>query len=286
TALMPPICVAGFGIANFRWDIFGGAIYLFFINSVFIALSTYAIARFLRFPYVEYVDEGTRKRATRWISVFILLVIIPSGIFFYNLIQKVRIDGNFRAFIEQEVNNSMHEAVRYAINDTDSIYVATLVIAGPPISEDSMAYLRKRLPEYELENFKLNFVQAPQLREEELLSRTTLEVLATLQPMIDSRTARLDTLERIMARQISDSTKVRDLHRELSLLFPEVERMTLSQKAYSLSGQKNQSDTLALVILEWKPMGRTQARNAKKKVEPWLRERLSGQLDSLRVLHL
>ncbi len=286
TALMPPICVAGFGIANFRWDIFGGAIYLFFINSVFIALSTYAIARFLRFPYVEYVDEGTRRKATRWISVFILLVIVPSGIFFYNLIQQVRLDGNFQSFIEQEVNNSMHEAVRYAINETDSSYVATLVIAGPPISEDSMVYLHERLPEYELDNFRLNFVQAPQLQEEELLSRTTLEVISAIQPILDSRTARLDSLERMMARQISDSTKVTDLHRELVLLFPEVKRMTLTQEAYSLGEVKNQSDTLALVILEWKPMGRTQARNAKKKVEPWLRERLSGQLDSLRVVHL
>lgn len=289
TALMPPICVAGFGLANLDLKVLGGALYLFFINSVFIALSTYTIVRFLRFPYVEYVDEATRKKAVRWISVFVLLVILPSGYFFYNLIQRVRVEGAVQNFIETRVNNHNHEAVRYKIRNQpgDTLKECTLVISGNPISEDSMAYLRSVLPEYDLGGFKLNFVQAPQVREEELLETATLEVLEVLQPMMESRNARMDSLERMVQAQIADTLEFGRFQRELKLLFPEVNQLTLGRQAISVSGEEQTNrDTISVLLLEWKSMSRSARRQQQEKIEPWLRERLGREADSLRILHL
>ncbi|MEL7342929.1 MAG: TIGR00341 family protein, partial [Bacteroidota bacterium] len=99
TALMPPLCVTGYGLAKGQWDIFVGAFYLFFINSVFIAMATYMIVRFLRFPYIDFVDEKTRRRATTFVSLFVLLLIIPSFWFMVKSIQNLRRRTRIENFI-------------------------------------------------------------------------------------------------------------------------------------------------------------------------------------------
>jgi uncharacterized hydrophobic protein (TIGR00271 family) len=91
TALMPPVCVAGFGLATGRWDIFGGAFYLFFINSAFIAFSTYLIVRLLRFPMRTYVEKGKQKRMARAAAVILILVSAPSLYFLYTVYQKTEL---------------------------------------------------------------------------------------------------------------------------------------------------------------------------------------------------
>ncbi|MCB0501280.1 MAG: DUF389 domain-containing protein, partial [Bacteroidetes bacterium] len=50
TALLPPLCVAGYGLANFDLVIFGGAFYLFLMNTFFIMIATYLVVRYLKFP--------------------------------------------------------------------------------------------------------------------------------------------------------------------------------------------------------------------------------------------
>lgn len=78
TALMPPLCTAGFGLANGRWDMFAGAFYLYVINSVFIAAATLVMAKLLRLPARGEVDDATRRRHRAIITVALLLVLVPS----------------------------------------------------------------------------------------------------------------------------------------------------------------------------------------------------------------
>ncbi len=90
TALMPPLCTAGYGLATSQFQFFLGAIYLFTINTVFIALSSVAIAQILKFPISEVVAVANRKKINSWISVVIVLVAFPSIYFGYNLVQNER----------------------------------------------------------------------------------------------------------------------------------------------------------------------------------------------------
>lgn len=78
TALMPPLCTAGFGLANGRWDMFAGAFYLFLINGVFIAASTLAVAKLVRLPAVADVDPAVRARHRVLITVGLVAVLVPS----------------------------------------------------------------------------------------------------------------------------------------------------------------------------------------------------------------
>ena len=78
TALMPPLCTAGYGLATGKMNFFFGAIYLFTINTVFIALSSVLISQLLKFPIRTIVDEDQRKKVNGWITAVIIIVLIPS----------------------------------------------------------------------------------------------------------------------------------------------------------------------------------------------------------------
>jgi uncharacterized hydrophobic protein (TIGR00271 family) len=88
TALMPPLCTAGFGLAHWRLDIFSGAFYLFLINGVFIAFSSLVIARVLRLPTKAPIDPATRQRHRFWLGVLLVAVMSPSFLFGWRLVQQ------------------------------------------------------------------------------------------------------------------------------------------------------------------------------------------------------
>lgn len=101
TALMPPLCTAGYGLATGKFDFFFGAIYLFTINTVFIALSSVVVSQLLKFPIRTIGDEVQRKRVNRWITVVIVLTVTPSIYFGYLLVREERFNERAAAFIER-----------------------------------------------------------------------------------------------------------------------------------------------------------------------------------------
>ena len=99
TALMPPLCTAGYGLATGQINYFLGAFYLFTINSVFIALSSVAVSQILKFPITTIVDPDQRKKVNRWLSAVILITIIPSIYFGYGLVKKEQFVEDASKFI-------------------------------------------------------------------------------------------------------------------------------------------------------------------------------------------
>ena len=78
TALMPPLCTVGYGLAHLYWSYVFGALYLFFINSIFIALATFLAVKYLGFKSATIEDPKTKKRATRSIVAILIIVLVPS----------------------------------------------------------------------------------------------------------------------------------------------------------------------------------------------------------------
>src|SRR4051812_37611608 len=88
TALMPPLCTAGFGIATKHWNYFLGAFYLFFINAVFISLTTYVVSKYLHFPTGNFVHKELERKYSRWFTTISLIVLTPSIYFLYSVYQE------------------------------------------------------------------------------------------------------------------------------------------------------------------------------------------------------
>jgi uncharacterized hydrophobic protein (TIGR00271 family) len=148
TALMPPLCTAGYGLATFNMEYFFGAFYLFFINSVFISISTFLVVKYLKFPLVTYIEELRLKKYKRYAAVLLILTVIPSGVIFFNVIQETRFTIAAEKFIEERTKFEGSELINTRIDYSDTLSVINLFYIGEPIDEDKIIYMQDVLDLY------------------------------------------------------------------------------------------------------------------------------------------
>jgi uncharacterized hydrophobic protein (TIGR00271 family) len=157
TALMPPLCTAGYGIATWQPRFFLGAFYLFIINTVFIALATLITVRFLHFPYREKPDTEKARRAKRIIAVVTVITILPSIYLGYEIVVEARFRQQAARFIEQEASIPGDYLLQKQVNAPNRSIVLTF--GGKPIDPAQIAAMRSRLPAYGLEGAQLDVRQ-------------------------------------------------------------------------------------------------------------------------------
>ena len=116
TALMPPLCTVGYGLAIGNMSYAGGAIYLFSINAVFIALATYIVSKLLKFPMVRYADSKRRRRIAQVASLIALIVMVPSVILFLNLLDVQLFTNRTKEFVNNELKYDGAEVVKFTEN--------------------------------------------------------------------------------------------------------------------------------------------------------------------------
>ena len=293
TALMPPLCVAGYGIAHFflhglgegGLEIFSGAFYLFFINSVFIALSTYAIVRFLNFPYTEYVDINSRKKVVRYIAILSILVIIPSAYFMINIIRDFRRNKEIERFIETQVKTDKQEVFRYSYEPSDS--TLKLYITGEDyIGEEEEQRLNTVLDSSSLlSEAKLKLVQFNVSPEDRENLRT--EVGGALQELelrvasFGKKQLRIDSLSMQLSQIKADTLPFSQIKQELKVLYPDLQHLSFSM-ALETDFDKYQ-DTIPLFLVKWgNRIGPRTRRSNQVKMTDWLMQRL--QMDTVKVV--
>ncbi len=159
TALMPPICVAGYGLAKFSSKIFLGAFYLFFINAFFIGLATYLIVVWLKFPKRSQLDGVQRVRVVRFIIGFAVLMIIPSGFIFFNVLHKLNFDRNVKSFVNTEIRNDYRQPVQWDVLQTTTPPTLKVYIVGRAVGPDEGDKLQADLNRYGVGSLMLKFVQ-------------------------------------------------------------------------------------------------------------------------------
>ena len=106
TALMPPLCTAGYGLSQGNFDYFFGAMYLFTINTIFIALATFLVLKILRFPMLKYANSQRRKNIARIATLLALAAMLPAGWTFYNVLQETRYEQDYKTYLESEINQN------------------------------------------------------------------------------------------------------------------------------------------------------------------------------------
>ncbi|UKN02546.1 DUF389 domain-containing protein [Paracrocinitomix mangrovi] len=160
TALMPPLCTAGYGIANGEWSYFLGAIYLFILNSILIAASTYIFIRYLKFPKKEYVDPKVEKRVKGYTLAFVIIVVAPSIYMFYRMTKKSIFEQNAVTFIEQVVlptNDNIVVEPHYYYDGKDS--KITLDVSNYYADETVVKSWKSKLDDFDLEGVQLTIKQ-------------------------------------------------------------------------------------------------------------------------------
>jgi len=239
TALMPPLCVTGFGIANGMWTIALNSFYLFFLNSFFIALTTFLIIRLLNFPMRSYMDEREARR-TRWlITLFSLLIILPSGRILFEVLKERQRTAQIEEFIRTQFNNEqdtnpLTRCIDYTLIEADSSQQLVLQLVGEPIHEDSVQNYQARLGNFtQLENIQLNFLQSDQLELETVRAmQTQMDNLGQIARKLEINNNIRSQQEMLidMLQQKVDSLQLGfvpfpEVTREAKAVFPDLERI-------------------------------------------------------------
>lgn len=157
TALMPPLCTAGYGLATWELQYVFGALYLFFINSVFIAFATIITARFLQFPYTQLPEEKDELKAKRIIWAVVIITLLPSIYFGYDIVQQDKFKKQAIKFIEIEAVFPNDYLLQKSIDPEKK--AITLIYGGELIEEKEIELLKSKLPQYNLQKATLEIRQ-------------------------------------------------------------------------------------------------------------------------------
>ncbi len=157
TALMPPLCTAGYGLATLNFTYFFGAFYLFFINTVFIGFATLLTVRFLRFPLVHLQDEKAEKRSKIVVWLVVLFTLIPSLYFGFSIVEQNKFTASANSFVDKEAFFENDYLLKKDIDPKNK--KITLVFGGAPIEEPQIQALKAKLPYYNIDTSALTIRQ-------------------------------------------------------------------------------------------------------------------------------
>ncbi|MCB1141555.1 MAG: TIGR00341 family protein [Leptospiraceae bacterium] len=274
TALMPPLCTAGYGIAKGNIYFFFGAFYLFFINSVFISLATFILIRFMKFPRITFVDQETESKVKKFITGFVLITILPSIFLAYKIVTKSIFETKVNVFLKKEFNYRK-TLVLYKDIDFASKKVEVL-IAGEKISKNELSSLNEKLKDYNLEDTTLIIKDNNANLESELnnMKANILdEVLKKNSETIEQKNERIKKLELELANYKDRTFNTSEIYEELKAQYPNCESLVLesSKKA------KEESINLELVTIAIAKFSGKLNRNDKKKIIAWLKVRTKSE---------
>ncbi len=271
TALMPPLCTVGYGISLLNWHYILGALYLFLINSIFIALATFLTTKYLRFPLVmEEEVDGMRQRLSKRAIAFILLVMIVPSIF--SAIRMVQ-ENNFNIHAEKLVskNKSIGKSFIYDYKTDMSVKPATidLYLAGETLTPEFKEVLFKDAEEYGITRNQIVFHEDATMTRDVLSESDLIQgIYEYNERQIKALTDSIATLERQL-----DTYRVDAIARELFAQYPSIRSISLTGgRTATASGEAGKEQIVALVTSSEKLDGEMTDR-----LERWLKARLEQE---------
>ena len=286
TALMPPLCTAGFGLAKGQFDFFFGATYLFLINSVFISLSTLVIVRYLRFPMVQFVNELREKKVKRYITFSVLLVCIPSAFTFWSAIQEGIFKSSAEKFISENFMFEGSEVINSKVtyNDGDTLSYIEVYLLGKPISEQTERNLNKKMELYQLGKVNLKIYQnKSEINEIEGKIREQVRT-GIIEDLYEKNAEKLTEkedhireLQLQLAKLEGKQIPFQNIKREVKVQYKDVQKLAYAN-SIEANFIKNREDSIPTFFVSWKKTEDISTIEPKRKsLEKWLRVRLENK---------
>lgn len=265
TALMPPLCTAGFGLATGSAQYFFGAFYLFFINSVFIALATYLGSRLMKFEHKVVTDKERHKIVSRWILAIVVITMTPATIMTINIINKSIFDRNVQSFINKEIKQSGTKILSYDISKQDT--TIRIIAVGKEISESSIASASEKLKENGLGKYKIQVIQTANSSENNDNGSDYTKIIQNERILIDELEKELNSYKTID----SYSEKIKS---EIQVLYPNISSIALAQ-ANNVSTKRNESSKKIYAIIKVDNKDNL-SEEEETKIKSWLKARIKA----------
>ena len=265
TALMPPLCTAGYGIAVGNLSYFLGAFYLFFINTVFICLATFVGTRMIKFRQTTIIDAEKIVKVKRFIMAVVVLTMLPAAYMTMLIIKQSITKNNLRSFVREELTFKGTHILSQNINEHDKM----LNIAS------------KKLSKYQLADYKLNIIQGDQ-SDSLLLMNKELSTVTMSREANDKKIIEQSQQIHELEKQLETYTRYESLSSEVSgemkQLFPSVSQISISNIKEFETDSANHKRYIVVIInskLRFNSLNR-------QRLQLWLKERCKA--DSLRLI--
>jgi uncharacterized hydrophobic protein (TIGR00271 family) len=286
TALMPPLCTVGYGLAVGNASYAGGALYLFSINAVFIALSTFIVSKILRFPLVRYANSKRRKRTAQIATLIALAVMVPSVWLFMNLLDQQVFENKTKEFVRTIIQYEGAEVVK-STHDYKSKNLDVYLIGRPVPKAKINEWLQQLQETDRLQEVKLRIFQGAD-QSGELAERLSGEVRAGIledlyvknEQLIQNKDERIRFLEDEIAFMKVRNVPFKQLSEELKINYETLESFGYANR---ISTNFEKTDTIPVVNLSWKrnvPL--SQRKKDAEKIEKWLK--LKMKVDTLVIV--
>jgi len=230
TALMPPLCTAGFGLATGNLHFFFGAFYLFLINTIFIALSTYLGVRLLHFHQHQSLTPARARQARRIVPFIILIILIPASLTTYQTVRTSVFERNVSRFIKSELTQTGTQIIQSSV-DKEAMKLRVVAV-GRPIDEAATNDARRRLEHYGLGRYDLSIIQGAQTDSLMLLNNEISRMVSTREAehqRLLELSAEANTLHQQLATYTRFENLPAELRGEMNALFPQVTSLSLSR---------------------------------------------------------
>lgn len=261
TALMPPLCTAGYGLAIGNWEYFGGAMYLFTINTIFIALATFLVLKILRFPMLKYANSAKRKLISRLATIVAIVVMIPAVWTFLTVLKESRYERDFNAFVKNDIQSNSNLWYDKRDDDLDMSAKTIRLRFNGDISDEMISALQNDKNRYEeIRDFEL-IINANKTRNADRLLKSLDRAYADLDRkdnIIDGLQKQISQLEKnitnlnkqIESKNISNDVSFTNLSRDAKVRFSDLEffgyaKMLESKDFINI-------DTVSVANVRWK----------------------------------
>ena len=281
TALMPPLCTAGYGLAVQNTSYFFGAFYLYFINTVFIAFTTCLGVRFLHFHRKQFINREKMRRVNLYIVSIIIITIIPASYMTWNIIKQSVFENNIENFVTKELNYSGTNILSHQYDlKTKTLHV---VAVGNPISTDSIAKAQKSMTNYQLDGYVLKVIQGSNSDSLLLLQHKNKGQLM----VGEKNTAEWQELayrNDVLQKQLNSYTHypvlANDMKEELKVVCPSAKSIMLSKASESFVDSASIKNHIVAIV----KTNKTLAKDNRKQLYDWLKVKVKS--DSLELIIL
>jgi len=268
TALMPPLCTAGYGLATANFAFFGGAMYLYTINCVFICIATFIIVKFLKYPIKKQIDLKHQKQVKQGITALLLIMIVPSVYFAYELLGEKEYKQRTEEFIRNEFTQKDYVLIYKKINYNSIPKKIELAFLSKRFDSLEIKVLNEKMKNYQLSNTELIIKQ-----DSIDLKNDILNSLNNYKKTGDDKDIIIRSFQnKIADYQLNNAKTIR----EAEILFPEINAISIAQ--YTMTDKAKNNKTIPVILYK---SHKELPTASKEKLMIWLEQRL--ETDSIEI---
>lgn len=261
TALMPPLCTAGYGLATANLSYFLGAFYLYLINCFFICIATFLIAKYLRYQPVTILNTKFEEQIRYGITILILIMILPSFYLAYNLYQEKKYQQNLDQFITTEFTNNGFTLIHKQTKFNSNPKKIELAFLTKKFSPQELKLLNQKLPLYDINNTQLTIKQDTKDLKGEIINE-----LGNQNKILSEKDILINNLQNELREYKIDNTEI---IREISVLFPDLKDVSIGKHLTN----PNTDTTKTMTVLLYKTNNNNQEIEINK-INQWLKLKL------------